>query len=151
MTQETAGAASQAAGRAKGELARARDIRFAPGYALLAGLSPGWVSAILALAGAPVRAAALRLSPLAIGATLRVEDSLQAGHSRFYAEIVRIRSISRTSVVYQSRTVRSMRSSRACVSTEIVTSSGTTPSSMSDRTKAKSVSLADGKPTSISL
>ena len=48
---------------------------------------------VLALAGAPVRAAALRLSPLAIGATLRIEDSLQAGHSRFYAEIVRIRSI----------------------------------------------------------
>ena len=48
---------------------------------------------VLALAGAPVRAAALRLSPLAIGATLRIEDSLRAGHSRFYAEIVRIRSI----------------------------------------------------------
>ena len=28
-----------------------------------------------------------------IGATLRVEDSLQAGHSRFYAEILRIRGI----------------------------------------------------------
>jgi DNA mismatch repair ATPase MutS len=28
-----------------------------------------------------------------IGATLRVEDSLQAGHSRFYAEILRIRAI----------------------------------------------------------
>ena len=48
---------------------------------------------VLALAGAPVRAAAMRLSPLAIGATLRIEDSLQAGHSRFYAEIVRIRGI----------------------------------------------------------
>jgi DNA mismatch repair ATPase MutS len=48
---------------------------------------------VLALAGGPVRAAALRLSPLAIGATLRIEDSLEAGHSRFYAEIVRIRSI----------------------------------------------------------
>ncbi len=33
------------------------------------------------------------MSPLAIGATLRVEDSLQAGHSRFYAEILRIRDI----------------------------------------------------------
>ena len=44
MTQETAGAASQAAGRAKGELARARDIRFAPGYALLAGLFLGWAA-----------------------------------------------------------------------------------------------------------
>jgi hypothetical protein len=48
---------------------------------------------VLALAGAPVRATALTLSPLAIGATLRIEDSLQAGHSRFYAEILRIRGI----------------------------------------------------------
>jgi DNA mismatch repair ATPase MutS len=51
------------------------------------------VNTVLALAGAPVRAVRLRLSPLAIGATLRVEDSLQAGHSRFYAEILRIRAI----------------------------------------------------------
>jgi hypothetical protein len=48
---------------------------------------------VLALAGAPVRARAVRMSPLAIGATLRIEDSLQAGHSRFYAEILRIRAI----------------------------------------------------------
>jgi MutS domain V len=51
------------------------------------------VNTVLALAGAPVRAVRLRLSPLVIGATLRVEDSLQAGHSRFYAEILRIRAI----------------------------------------------------------
>jgi DNA mismatch repair ATPase MutS len=51
------------------------------------------VNAVLALAGAPVRAASLALSPLVIGATLRVEDSLQEGHSRFYTEILRIRSI----------------------------------------------------------
>jgi hypothetical protein len=50
-------------------------------------------NAVLALAGAPVRAAQLRLSPLAIGATLRVQDSLQAGQSRFYAEITRVRAI----------------------------------------------------------
>jgi hypothetical protein len=48
-------------------------------------------------------------------------------------------------------TLRSMRSSRAWVSTEIVTSSGILSPSMSWRTKAKSVSLALGKPTSISL
>jgi hypothetical protein len=47
----------------------------------------------LALAGAPVRAARLRVSPLVLGATLRVEDSLQAGRSRFYAEILRLRAI----------------------------------------------------------
>jgi hypothetical protein len=51
------------------------------------------VSVVLALAGAPVAARRLRLSPLVLGATLHVEDSLQAGHSRFYAEILRIRTI----------------------------------------------------------
>ena len=51
------------------------------------------VNVVLALAGAPVRAGRLQLSPLVIGATLKVEDSLQAGHSRFYAEILRIRDI----------------------------------------------------------
>ncbi|MDQ1103463.1 hypothetical protein QE405_000747 [Nocardioides zeae] len=44
-----------------------------------------------------------------------------------------------------------MRSSRAWVSTEIRTSSGTRSSSISWRTKSKSVWLAAGKPTSISL
>jgi hypothetical protein len=51
------------------------------------------VNAVLALAGAPVRAKRLRLSPLAIGATLRIQDSLQAGKSRFYAEITRLRQV----------------------------------------------------------
>lgn len=51
------------------------------------------VNVVLAHAGAPVRAVRLRLSPLVLGATLHIEDSLQAGHSRFYAEILRIRSI----------------------------------------------------------
>jgi DNA mismatch repair ATPase MutS len=51
------------------------------------------VSAVLALAGAPVRARRLRLSPLAVGATLRVQDSLQAGKSRFYAEVLRVRRL----------------------------------------------------------
>lgn len=51
------------------------------------------VNVVLALAGAPVRARTLRVSPLAIGATLRIEDSLESGRSRFYAEILRIRAI----------------------------------------------------------
>lgn len=51
------------------------------------------VSAVLALAGAPVRARRLSLTPLAVGATLRIQDSLQAGTSRFYAEITRLRAI----------------------------------------------------------
>lgn len=49
------------------------------------------INVVLALAGAPVRARHLRLSPVALGATLRIQDSLQAGSSRFYAEISRIR------------------------------------------------------------
>ena len=48
-------------------------------------------------------------------------------------------------------TVRSISSSRAWVSTEIVTSSGMTSSSIRLRTKSKSDWLAAGKPTSISL
>jgi hypothetical protein len=48
---------------------------------------------VLALAGAPVRAGALRLSPLQVGASIRITDSLQEGHSRFYAEIQRLRQI----------------------------------------------------------
>jgi hypothetical protein len=51
------------------------------------------VNAVLALAGAPVRARALRLSPLGVGATLRIQDSLQAGRSRFFAEILRVRRL----------------------------------------------------------
>ena len=51
------------------------------------------VNAVLAFAGAPVRAKTLRLTPLRIGATLRIQDSLQEGRSRFYAEITRIRDI----------------------------------------------------------
>ena len=51
------------------------------------------VNVVLALAGAPVRAARLRVSALVLGATLRVEDSLEAGQSRFYAEILRLRGI----------------------------------------------------------
>jgi DNA mismatch repair ATPase MutS len=50
-------------------------------------------NAVLAFAGAPVRSGRLRLSPVAIGATLRVQDSLQAGRSRFYAEITRVREV----------------------------------------------------------
>jgi MutS domain V len=51
------------------------------------------VNAALALAGAPVRAARLRLAPLALGANLRIQDSLMAGRSRFHAEVLRIRQL----------------------------------------------------------
>jgi DNA mismatch repair ATPase MutS len=48
---------------------------------------------VLAQAGAPVRAKRLRISPLAVGASIRLTDSLQGGVSRFYAEILRLRQI----------------------------------------------------------
>jgi hypothetical protein len=51
------------------------------------------INSVLAMAGAPVRAANLQLSPVAIGASIRVNDSLQGGSSRFYAEITRLRKI----------------------------------------------------------
>ncbi len=51
------------------------------------------INAILAQAGAPVRARRLRISPLALGASIRIMDSLQGGTSRFYAEITRLRKI----------------------------------------------------------
>ncbi len=43
--------------------------------------------------GAPVRARRLRLAPLAVGASIRTMDSLQAGSSRFYSEITRLRRL----------------------------------------------------------
>ncbi len=51
------------------------------------------INAVLAMAGAPVRARRLRLTPLRIGASIRINDSLQEGNSRFYAEITRLRQI----------------------------------------------------------
>jgi len=51
------------------------------------------ISVVMAFMGAPVRASSLRVSPVSIGATLRIEDSLQAGRSRFYAEVLRLGQI----------------------------------------------------------
>jgi DNA mismatch repair ATPase MutS len=51
------------------------------------------LNTVLAMAGAPVRAAHLRITPLRIGASIRINDSLQEGSSRFYAEISRLRQI----------------------------------------------------------
>lgn len=51
------------------------------------------LNAVLAWTGAPVRATRLEISPLAVGASIRVLDSLQDGRSRFYAEITRLREI----------------------------------------------------------
>ncbi len=51
------------------------------------------INTVLAMAGAPVQARNLRLTPLQVGASIRVNDSLQEGSSRFYAEIKRLRQI----------------------------------------------------------
>jgi DNA mismatch repair ATPase MutS len=51
------------------------------------------VNAVLAQAGAPVCAATMTLSPLQIGASLRAQDSLEAGVSRFFAEIKRLHQV----------------------------------------------------------
>lgn len=48
---------------------------------------------VLALAGAPVRARRLKLSPVVVGTSMRIQDSLQEGTSRFYAEIQRLRQL----------------------------------------------------------
>jgi hypothetical protein len=51
------------------------------------------LNCILAMAGAPVRAESLRMSPFAVGASILVNDSLAEGSSRFYAEIKRLRAV----------------------------------------------------------
>ena len=80
------------------------DVRFGDGLRVLIVSGPNMagkstfvravgVSAVLAQCGAPVRARRLRLSPLAVGASICVLDSLQGGISRFYAEIRRLKQI----------------------------------------------------------
>ncbi len=49
------------------------------------------LNASLALIGAPVRCAKLRLSPLAIGAAVHIQDSVVDGRSHFLAEMQRLR------------------------------------------------------------
>lgn len=48
---------------------------------------------VLALAGGPVRATTMTVTPVRLGATMRVQDSLAAGKSRFLAEVERVRDI----------------------------------------------------------
>jgi DNA mismatch repair ATPase MutS len=56
------------------------------------------MNAVLAFAGAPVRAQALRLSRLSICASLSVVDSLLNGKSKFLAEMDRLRRTLETAV-----------------------------------------------------
>jgi len=51
------------------------------------------IAAVLAMAGGPVCARSLTIAPMAVGASIRIHDSLQENASRFYAEILRIRQV----------------------------------------------------------
>lgn len=51
------------------------------------------INVVLAQAGAPVTAASMTMAPLFPAGTLRVQDSLQSGRSRFFAEITKLRQI----------------------------------------------------------
>jgi MutS domain V len=51
------------------------------------------INTVLAMAGAPVRAKSLRLSPLQVGTRIHSSDSLQEGRSTFFAEILHIRRV----------------------------------------------------------
>ena len=50
-------------------------------------------NAVLAYAGAPARAKSLRLTPLRLGASLALTDSLAEGRSKFRAEVERLSAI----------------------------------------------------------
>lgn len=82
----------------------ANDVRLGPDMRVLVISGPNMsgksallrtvgINTVLAMAGAPVRARSLRLTPLALGASIRLLDSLQDGASRFYAEITRLRKL----------------------------------------------------------
>ncbi len=51
------------------------------------------INAVLSYAGAPVRARALRLTPMRLGAALALTDSLAEGKSKFKAEVQRLAEI----------------------------------------------------------
>jgi hypothetical protein len=51
------------------------------------------INTVLAMAGATVRARDFKLTPLQVGASIRINDSLHDGSSRFYAEITRLRQL----------------------------------------------------------
>ncbi len=51
------------------------------------------VNTVLANAGAPVCAVGLKIGPVALAACVRVQDSLDSGVSRFYAELLKIKRI----------------------------------------------------------
>jgi hypothetical protein len=72
------------------------------------------VNVVLAQAGGPVRAASFQMTPLVLGSSIRIQDSLQEGHSRFFAEITRLsRSSTSPAITAAPRCFCSTRSSAA--------------------------------------
>jgi len=51
------------------------------------------INTVLAFAGAAVKAKSMQISPMALAAVLKIQDSLAEGKSRFYAEIQRVRQV----------------------------------------------------------
>ena len=51
------------------------------------------VNAVLALAGAPVCASSLAMTPVAVRTSMRISDSLEHGVSHFYAELLRLKGV----------------------------------------------------------
>ena len=51
------------------------------------------INIVLAQAGAPVCADKLKLSPIAIGCSIQIEDNMSQGISHFYAEILRLKKL----------------------------------------------------------
>jgi MutS domain V len=51
------------------------------------------INTVLAMAGAPVRARRMTMTPMQVGASIRINDSLHEGSSRFHAEITRLRQL----------------------------------------------------------
>jgi hypothetical protein len=51
------------------------------------------VGAVLALAGGPVCAKRLRISPMSIATSMRISDSLASGVSHFYAELRKLKAV----------------------------------------------------------
>ena len=82
----------------------ANDVSLDPGRALTIVSGPNMagkstllraigLNVVLAQCGAPVCCKSFALTPLAVGASITVQDSLQSGLSRFYAEIQRLKQI----------------------------------------------------------
>lgn len=82
----------------------ANDVRFGgPGTALLITgsnmsgkstlLRATGLAAVMAQAGCPVAARSLRISPLVVRSSIRVSDSLSAGVSHFYAELLALKRV----------------------------------------------------------